>query len=257
MSDQQQVELARQAYLKEMGIDSYFPRWQQPGAPESVEILWRDFAASYQQQSAAGPNAEGTPSPSQPLAPPPSVESSQLKALVESAADAASDTQPATPAAPLAEQTLAPFVLRYWLADKVLFVEGTESEFPPGSERLLFNLSVALGRPLEKTFPDPFRWPLANMPGQKARQVSAARGAALASLQAVLKQKPFSHIVLLGGVSTQVLFDRDAEALRGQSFQQEGIDAALWCTYSLAELLANSLLKRETWRHLMALRRKA
>ncbi len=245
-------EAQRLAYLKELGVASYWARSPLLGAAVSPNLA--------SEQLAPPPIAGELPISA------PVDQSEQIPSLVAQKSDPVLKPQPQNNTETLVAQENAvvvseassglqvkPFSLRYWIAGKLLFLEGYEEHFLQGSETLVFNLAKALGYPLGQA-PEFFQWPMGAVQSRRQMDFDHASGAAIASLSAKLSRYQCAHVVLLGDVSTRMILTRpDVAQLLGQSPADHDFPAALWCTHSVNDLLSNPVLKRETWQHLLSL----
>ncbi|MFL0795941.1 MAG: hypothetical protein K6L73_00385 [Cellvibrionaceae bacterium] len=241
-------ETQRLAYLKELGVASYWARYPLVGAAVSPEIVPDQLVPLIEEEASSQVPALVTP---QSL-----VEEVLPSAPVDSGVvqDVAEGASPNVVTSVSSGEQVKPFSLRYWVAGKLLFLEGYEEHFLQGSEALVFNLAKALGCSIEQAA-EFFQWPMGAVQSRRQMDFDHASGAAIASLSAKLSRYKCGHVVLLGEVSARMILTRtDVSELLGQSPSGHNFPAALWCTHSVNDLLSNPALKRETWQHLLSLR---
>ena len=235
-------EAQRLLLLHAMGIRSYYPRFQLPGALPSVACAWLPEVEV---------DADIAPTAAPDLAGPAESESA-LRSLVNAdvaptpdAAKASSQSSVLQPSIDAA--TPLSFQVMLVLADKGLAIcNQLPAVARPGlgrsEQQLLNNLLLWLGCTLQPgTTPRHFAWPL---PGLAATDATLA-GKGLRSFLAQAQQESgFTRLLLLGNSSVDCLQPQlDSAAQPWQT----------WCTHSLAELLALPALKRSAWQQLQTL----
>lgn len=235
------AEQLRLHYLRAMGISSYYPRVQLPGALPSPVLSWPQAPAASQPTAPEANKLAGellAESPSNAMPPPVAVRREPVVVPEAVSRRSASATVSATDLqfqllllpvdADLALLCQIPALAKPLLQDRQM--------------RLLHNLLRWLGRPLGGALqPRRFQWPLPGL------QAPADRQGAAASLghfvEQALVEQGFRHLVLLGG--------QLAAQLEGLAFVPSA--CRLTITPGLDEMLALPALKRDAWQALLPL----
>ncbi len=276
-------ELQRQAYLRELGIQTYFPRRALPGAKPS-----RLFGASVLSagMTAADPSPQtgreqgarlladigvlSAPVTSAPKAIPAAVPEATVRAAPEVRAEPAGKvcTAPApvpTSAAPVTVSVSAApprFAFAYFPVSEELAVI---SELPwaksaavsPTCRQLLAGMLRALGIPADERALTSmvFTWPLMEGPDIEQGEESARQTLA-GFLARRLKLRPVRYLLVLAEQSTGYLFpaDFDWQQGRGGLLQHPHFDMQVVVTRSLNAMDAVPDLKREVWQAMQPLR---
>lgn len=248
-------ETQRQAYLRAMDIQPYYPRQLLPAAKPSPAYAFTAPALSAVPAAAAA--APVVQEPSVPSARP----TPRRRAAATPVADAVAAPRSAPPAEPASEPDTLRFRLYYYRISATLAVID---EAPHQQERgaagaagsLLQAILQALGvadAPLELV-PESFNWPLAEgMTMRNAPAVEAQK--ALQGFIAMRQQTDrFENLIIF---AAQI-----EDLVRGSADQSErdyiAADAShrVTLTHSLQSMLAYPQLKREVWTHLQALRHR-
>ncbi len=231
----------RQAYLQRMGIQSYFPRHQLPGAAVSLLL-------GLQKETQTEVSEPSSPVESQSSA---AIDELAAARLTVQSADKASDPaslETEKPEATKQDVSEIRFQLSFIRASDDLlalvslpYVQDT-GRLNNAQKRLFSNLCRALKLPpnvLDFNI-KAFRWPFS-----EAAFLDKSEAAARAALNTYLSQlhedASFSHLLLLGSNIATLLED----------FRQQ-IDGELLVCRSLDEMLKMQQLKRETWATLRA-----
>ncbi|MDO9317791.1 MAG: hypothetical protein Q7V56_06295 [Gammaproteobacteria bacterium] len=228
-------ELQRQAYLRELGIQSYFPRRALPGAKAP-----RLFGAS-----ALG--VENAPSPV----------GAGLPAIAAPAPNAA--------AAPITVSVSAApprFAFAYFPVSEELAVINElpwakSASVSPACRQLLAGMLRALGMPSDERALTSmvFTWPLLEGPDIEQGEESARQTLA-GFLARRLKLRPVRYLLVLAEQSTGYLFPADFDWQQGRGGLQRHplFDMNLVVTRSLNAMDAVPDLKREVWQAMQPLR---
>lgn len=261
-----------------MGIRSYYPRFQLPGALPSVAAAW------VQEQAAVVDAADSSPTPETATAAAPESAAAvpaapavvPAAAAVEAAASAelapavrlVVEPPPVPPAPPVslhaapapprpatadrartaaAPATQLSFQVVLITADKGLLVCNqipllARPGLSQGEQQLLDNLLLWLGcRRQNVAALRHFSWPL---PGLSSAEPGLAARSLLGFLAQAQQEAGFSRLLMLGSSSVDCL---QAEPAASTAPWQA------WYSHSLAELLALPSLKRDTWQQLQTL----
>jgi len=274
-------ESTRREYLEALGIDSYLPRVQLPGAPLSPLARFSMSAAESGQvlESQADPEVKApevktkaAPVVDAPARPAPKGTPGGSKTAVPTAdtglrkveAKPAANDQPAEKAAvphevpremPREEVKLQLLCIRVGKGEKgaaviVAMPHLGPSHLGTGHQALLANLLRACGLAAgDMEIEDkPFRWPMVT-----GLHVDNSRRAAASALMAYLQQKradwQFSNLLVMGETVISGLFAADPEKDDDRA-QVKHLDQGDWhviYTRSLDELLQRPTLKKEAW----------
>jgi hypothetical protein len=241
------TESQRLEYLQVLGIDSYFPRIQMPGAPVSelvmpAPVIQEELAADNAPVDEHAPALKKAPPPRQPDRPAPSQRNSA-----------------ATPAPVAAEKPRAREEIRLQL---LCIRAGTDlailnalpymgpGQLGPRHHALLTSLLGALGIDSENIEVEskPFTWPMVT-----GLHVDNSPRAAATALLAYLQQKQsdwsFGKLLVMGEKAMHPVFTAvDDEE---ESSARPSIGQGKWKlsqTRSLDELLQHPELKKEAWK---------
>jgi hypothetical protein len=246
------VETRRRYCLQAMGMDLYVPRISLPGAKNSILV--------------------------EPLSP---IPESNVLGVATSGADKGEISTPTSPAQVLeiestpktrkavsqsaisAQATSVPvpslrFQLRAWRVEKdLLVVDSRDREVALPTETLLRNMMAALGYKTDDIGKsETLRWPFVDSKkisqSDPAQEVEDARAMVRAFIEAQHQKHQFPRILLLGATATKFALPDLADAGLWKNFPVfehcQGIVLP-----SLAELLRDPSLKKNTWhaiRHL-------
>ena len=262
-------EIQRQAYLKAMGIESYFPRLVLPGAPESRQCDWPE---EYPRQSPehnsqtkisvtadATPRAEGKEKTAQGVPEP--MGGQPLEKPAAKAPTARESGQTVQESGQTVQEIR--FQLAFIRVDDQLCVLNQlphvgRNQLSPGHRQLLHNLlrsrgiSVSAGD-IEGEI---YRWPY--MEGLVDKGADAARQGLHSYLQQKLSDRPFSTLLVMGALIVPYLYAQEQAGYPEHGVLDKG-PARTWrilTTKSLDELLRFPALKREVWEHLRPLSRQ-
>ena len=255
-------EVQRLWYLSELGISTWYPRRQLPGARETELINWQEPALP----ATAGPEQPVMQSRSK-YNERPAVQASESSDSKREAPTIARKLRSREPEAQIKSPTSPPpspqtivqdgsassadTVLSFqWLffhVDERLALlchqpVSTAAELKRQQKMLLRNILYWLGQ-AEFITEDSryFRWPL---PGVVQNDAEAAGSSLLAFLQQTAIEKPFANLVVMGETLLDTLqLDLSAQDAGWQTF----------VTASLPEMLSLPELKREAWQRLLPL----
>lgn len=265
------AEVLRLQYLQAMGIITYYPRLQLPGALPSQACDWSFPEKVERTDPAVAAVAEPMPEPRQSTATRPRESAADLAGTLRHAAWQADEQgipveAPIKPTRPLGasraesapnkqEQVHPDEALHFQLlllhvdADLAVVLQIPALGRPQLQDHqrlLLGNLLRWLGKGalLEHT-PRVFRWPL---PGLTLTNTRREAGASLLHfLEQACVEQPFRHLLLLGEAAAECL-QAQHEAAPAQPLAWQ-----LTATHSLDELLALPQLKRAAWQTLLPL----
>lgn len=271
-------ETQRQAYLRVMGIQSYFPRVPVSAAKPSPEyILEIPPLPASAKTSGKQPAVKAVAKPHSPAALKVSNDQSPLTgrtaALVDSGLAAAPTTVPATipPAVPstvvaaVAGNHLR-FRLQYFRISSVLSVIDEvpyqqQLKASDALKTLLLAILHALGENPEAGAlkAESFEWPLESGIAEKSDSAVAAQKALSGYITRCKHRDGFQHLLVFSAQLPALLLDDAAgdgtSPGRIDQFSASG-NYHLTVTHSLQSLLAHPILKRETWAHLQPLRQR-
>lgn len=275
------AEVLRLQYLQAMGITTYYPRLQLPGALPSQACEW-PFADKAEHpaspvataSAAAMPaqNAVPQPAPSAPAIAHSDPESSRRAAwtaderrgardaderrgdatvpsvtLAEPAAAAAVDHAAESDSGEALQLQLLLLQLDADLAVVLQIPTLARAQLADRQRLLLANILRWLGKSLPaEAAPRVFRWPLPGLTLTNTRREAGA--SMLHFLEQACVEQPFRQVLMLGEAA--------ADCLQAQQTQQapaQGRDWQLFSTHSLDELLALPQLKRAAWQALLPL----
>ena len=233
-------EATRLAYLDAMGVESFFPAIQLPGAP----------AAELCQTLPEPAVAEELPPVNRPEAPGAPVTGLDRDALLKELKprDVAAAPAPTPTPEPSAEKVQ--FTLRFYQVAGLAMIVDSSSMATPESAILRFsaNLLLALSRQVtdwegsikENLHQHLFRWPLVGN-AQVATDADAAREAVSAAVFGNCERAAISRILLLGETAAEfaAVDLPNCRVVSGKS---------------AAHYLQNPLAKRELWQSLQAWR---
>lgn len=254
-------ELQRQAYLRELGIQSYFPRRALPGGKAP-----RLFGASVLgvEDAEAGPSRPARDQGARLLADaglpkmPVAVES-KVESRVESKIESAPVPVPA-----LVSVSVAPprFAFAYFPVSEELAVINElpwakSASVSPACRQLLAGMLRALGMPSDERALTSmvFTWPLLEGPDIDQGEESARQTLA-GFLARRHKLRPVRHLLVLAEQSAGYLFPADFDWQQGRGGLQRHplFDMQLVVTRSLNAMEAVPDLKREVWQAMQPLR---
>lgn len=258
------AEAQRQWYLRLLGVNSYFPRFVLPGALPSqpCELPAPESMAPAAAREATPP-APDIPA-SQPASKPSVSEAGKAgtlrRVLLEEDAaptrpaavpgpSAASESRGESPAAGVAPR----FRMLLLRTERGLAVcnqvplQGPEA-LQAQEQRLLQNILAWLGTGLGAGRPRAFLWPPLGLGADGADAEALAARSLFGFLEQAQQEQGFTRLLLMGSTAPDLLQrwqDAEGRALPWQAFR----------SHSLGEMLAQPLLKRETWQSLQALHR--
>lgn len=253
-------ELQRQAYLQAMGVDSYMPRLQLPGALPSALCVIPVAPVAISEK------------PSGPLASPPHLPAdSQGSAAAMQALLGESSSARQEPSAPVGRvveaageagqspversgQVTPHFALSIIRGAQLLVIDdGLQGAINPSEYlQLLQNILFALGAGKQVLAIDAFVWPMV-----KNSQVDQSELAARQTLQAILakqiQQLDARFVILMGDIAAHY---SGAESMpAGEMIEVPDLSAPVICTQSASSLLSNPDLKACMWSQLQPLYR--
>ncbi|MEX0964163.1 MAG: hypothetical protein WDZ52_09025 [Pseudohongiellaceae bacterium] len=266
-------EQKRQAFLRAMDIQPYYPRRVLVGAKASPIYEFPEPQLSAAEHEAV-PKTDTTSAKSV-------TSSAKLDAIDALRADAKAATRQATVtpigqsrgqsrdtspskqeeiADQAAENSLS-FTLRYYRINESLAVlnevptEGS-AQLNKDSLRLMQAILSALGQTeveLNRQ-PEEFSWPLqAGYSAKHTPEIEAAK-AVSGFLQMRQETDGFSNLLVFAGQLEAVLLQNDKDLLERDFMSSKGYFITV--THSLASMLAITTLKRDVWHHLQALRKR-
>ncbi|MCG8414062.1 MAG: hypothetical protein MI746_07570 [Pseudomonadales bacterium] len=260
-------EEQRLNYLRQMGYQAYYPRFVLPGAKTSpnYQLPAQAESAASEQQAAtskaaaklqeAGQNRPVIEIPAKRAKPATRVEENQI------APEAAQEGAEAKASQSAADQLR--FNLQYYsINPQLAVISETPHQLRGKQSRDSTGLLTAILRALAPGFgeSDPelrgeaFNWPLAEGIGNE----DPRRAAALA-LQGFINQRQaqdgFANLLIFTTQLPQILTGNDDEELAGDK-QLDNLQCQVTFTHSLHSMLAHSMLKRDCWSHLQALRKR-
>lgn len=248
-------EAQRLLLLQAMGIRSWYPRFQLPGALPSVACAWlpdeplADATTTQQAAVVTAPAMTAIPAAVEPQRPVPAASPvPELTTPAVHPARATARRQDVTQSRLQAEPaTTLTFQVVLLLADKGLAIcNQLPALARPGlgrSEQLLLNnMLLWLGCSLQPgSVQRHFSWPLPGLANTDAELAGKGLHSFLAQAQ---QDSGFTRLLLLGSSSVECLQPHLAGGdLRWQT----------WCTHSLSEMLALPELKRSAWQQLQTL----
>lgn len=281
-------ELARQVYLNSLGIDSYIPRYGLMGAPEPLlhEIELPDdqgHDSSCQSLDAdqitlqGGVGAESLVATLSTDSDP--VVSNDTKIHLNQTDDVSRNVgEPVSIATLLSEESPVKketamqakvaehvpvrsepvrFSLSLWrIEQEILIVDSRNLQLALPTDRLLYNMLVALGYPTSD-FPkaEVIRWPM--LDSSENQGEDAARDMLQGYFEAQLLKRPVKYLLLMGDEAIKYVLP-DIESVEHMNCSPVFIDT--WSviairTHSLTELLQKPLLKSEVWHMIQALKK--
>lgn len=256
-------EAKRQAYLRVMDIQPYFPRQVLTGAKPSphYELTVPSTATDGLQEFDAVPAAAKKQAKLEKLAAVEALraESKPTRKAGVTPINKASDVsaEPQDEAEP--EQSSLSFTLRYYRINENLAVldeiapQGGEAR---EKESLLLMQAIlrALGQDFGAARAEEFSWPIqVGYSAKHAPEVEAAKAVA-GFLQMRQETDGFKNLLVFAGQLEDVLLPEGAEP--GARDFDSGRGYRSTVTHSLASMLAVSTLKRDVWQHLQALRER-
>lgn len=241
-------EKTRQEYLQVLGIESYFPRKQLPGAPKSAAIEWAEESPSMEVEQPVQPEPVTVPE-SVPTKPESSAETKSpapvLPASDSSKQIEAGEDKRETPAAEC-RLKLACIQVNSELAVINAMPHLGPEQLSAAHRHLLFNALKAAGIRTDDLAMEekPFHWPM--MHGQSSDN---SRTAAAGALTAYLHQKftdwQFKQLLVMGEHAIRHVYESEDGAEAAQSLEGHGWEPIY--TRSLEEFLKNPATKRELW----------
>ncbi len=272
-------ETQRQAYLRVMGVESYFPRVPvtaaKPSPVYNLEIppppVSRKTSEQPQAEKASAENSYS------PVAPKPDKTQSRPASPIAGAIDSGLAIVPArvpaqiptaSPSAMVPTDEVNPlrFRLHYIRISNALSVINEvpyqqQVKAPDAVMSLLLAILQALGEnpEAEALKTEQFDWPLESGIAVKGNPALAAQQALLGYIAMRKQRDGFQQLLVFSAQLPTLLFDHKIEV--GKSSDQFDQFAAsgnyhLTVTHSLQSLLAHPILKRETWAHLQPLRQR-
>lgn len=255
-------EVKRQAYLRAMDIQTYFPRQVLVGAKPSPHYDLPEPSSEPAGISQESPETK------------PGVRTEKLAAVealradskptrkasvtpITKAAETATEQQVA--AQPEAAQDSLSFTLRYYRINERLAVLD-EIPVQGGAQRekesrvLMQAILRALGQDFSGARAEEFSWPIKVGYAMKhSPQVEAAKAVA-GFLQMRQETDGFANLLVFAGQLEDVLLPVDNESRERDFDSGKGYRSTV--THSLASMLAVSTLKRDVWQHLQPLRER-
>jgi len=251
----------RQEYLQVLGIDSYFPRFRLPGAPESIACEW---PAAWRQrleedQAKSDDVAVDAPGISVNRPPPPPESKSAPVARSATTPDtgrAGAETEKAdvvevAPRKKAIREEVRLQLLCLRINDRLAVLNVMPhlgpQHLPSGHRNLLTNLLKALNISHEQMQVDekPFRWPMV-----QGGHVDNSRSAVAIALNAFLQQKhadwQFNHLLVMGENAIKPVFTHESEDSGSLPSLDDQPWQSLYCR-SLDECLHNPQLKKDLW----------
>lgn len=257
-------EAQRQWYLRQLGIRSYYPRFVLPGAAPSPE--WETSGAAVKVQPGLAPVAEAPRRTTAPAAPASSSErgsqgGSLRKLLADEKPAMTPAPQPSVAAAPQANTRSQDSETRETPRFRVLLLRAGrglaiccqvplqgQAALGAAEQRLLQNILAWLGAGLESSRPREFPWPPRGIDPGPGDPVAQASSSLFAFLEQGQQEQGFTRLLLMGTTVSELL----------QNWQEATGRAVPWQAFrchSPGEMLAQPLLKRDTWQALQALHR--
>lgn len=272
-------ELQRQAYLRELGIQSYFPRRALPGAkpsrlfgasvlgvPRAPATELSEIVASVMPvvtaQGAALLHVEKASRPALAPTAAPTPVGAGLPAIAAPAANAAVAPTPTVPVTVSVSAAPPRFAFAYFPVGEELAVINElpwakSASVTPACRQLLAGMLRALGMPSDERALTSmvFTWPLLEGPDIEQGEESARQTLA-GFLARRLKLRPVRHLLVLAEQSAGYLFPADFDWQQGRGGLQRHphFDMQLVVTRSLNAMDAVPDLKREVWQAMQPLR---
>lgn len=256
------TEDIRQQYLQALGIESYLPRRQLPGAAPS-SLLASDGADELQVVESAESPVVASQQPVQQDSSPQAVPARpkleiELEPKQPRATISAEAAQLASQASPAPR-----FVLGIWqISPQILVLDSRRASLALPVGRLLQNIALALG--LDGRLPEPeiLRWPLTDA-GDFQGTEADARAHVRAFLAARAGLQPIRHILLMGSPAIRFALHEEQLAdvgtlrsLLGKSLPLQLEDSTVQAIAlpSLAAMLQRPELKAGVWAAIKHLR---
>ena len=246
-------ELQRQAYLEAMGIDSYFPRVQLPGALASPVCDMSEAAVSEtpQQAAIAAANSEEQHTTIPPSPPP--VKSAEgpraAQAVLGNVVDDIAKHRPPTPAKPKRSEAVESasdiphFALTIAKSQSgILIIDDGIQPDQDYTEylRLLQNILFAVGAGKQALQLDPFVWPMMKT-AQFDQSAEAARQTLSVYINKLIEDLSVRYVLVMGE--------------QAQSYITANDQVSCIHTLSGLRLLSEPALKRQVWQDLQPLKR--
>lgn len=259
-------ELKRQAYLQAMGIQTYFPRQQLPGAKPSpvydfpvVSAVLPELAESNgPKESKVERKASGLDAVEELRSRAPAARKATVTPIRQGRQEP--ENQNAADATVEQEDSLR-FTLRYYRINERLAVLD---EVPEQGSRQLNEESLTLMQAILKALgqdgfepnasAEEFSWPLQGGYSMKNTPRIEAAKAIAGFLQMRKETDGFSNLLVFAGQVEDVLLQFDANNSARDFESSKGYYITV--THSLASMLAVSTLKRDVWQHLQNLRKR-
>jgi hypothetical protein len=262
-------EVHRQAYLQAMGVASYMPRLQLPGAlasrlcelPVRVELPPEEAAVSAAPVIEAGAAAQ---SPVQQRHGASSSSVAALQALLDDKKPAAT-TRRAVTSKPVAiegnaaqantaigDQLVPQFSLTVIRGQNLLIIdEGLAGHINPNEYlQLLQNMLFAVGAGKQSLSIGGFSWPMAkNSPLDQTEL--AARQTLQSFLGKLSEQIQARYWLLMGDTSARYVAEPDLA--KGSLVAHPSLSLQMLCTESAGQMLAEPMLKAQVWQQLQVL----
>lgn len=270
------TEIRRQTLLREMGVQSWFPRTTLPGAGPS-----HSFAVTADESVQSAPRIDRLESARLASSRPANAHAASvltesgdqipaaLKAtLASGSAQVPGGTQPAQPKEPtasapvVAEEPALTFAFSWFNVDRRLAVLAM---LPAGADSLNAACRQMLQRILTALSPqwqdavgheNTFHWPFPGGLGLSTGQ-HAARQAVDGFVARRLREQPAAMLLVLADDAPAFLYGDTPtgdENINGQLFVHRQFDFAMLRTHSLHAMEANSALKRSAWQAMQSLR---
>lgn len=242
-------EAQRLLLLQAMGIRSYYPRFQLPGALPSVACAWLADEELPAAVMPATPVALEAPITAE--APVATRESLQPQPSTPVSRQVPVPARPTPPQRGREQQVEQVATLSFQVlllqADKGLAICNqlpavARPVLGRGEQQLLNNMLLWLGCSLQPgNVQRHFSWPLPGLAATDASQAGLGLHSFLAQAQ---QDSGFTRLLLLGNSSVDCLQPR---------LERGDLPWQTWCTHSLSELLALPALKRSAWQELQTL----
>jgi hypothetical protein len=257
-------EVQRQAYLRAMEVDSYFPRLKLPGALASTLCQLPDISEASVVDASLLADVETVPAEvinAEPVNKAGGSRVAALQALLgdkpsapvkkkivaqpESIEGAVADTEQQT-------QSTPHFSLSIIRGQNLLIIdEGLQGHVNPSEYlQLLHNILVAIGAGKQQLSIDAFVWPMVKNSPLDQSEV-AARETLVSFLSKQCLQLGAKYIVLMGDTAARYISE---ELAVGELVAFSSIPVQLIHTISAGSVLADSALKPQLWMQLQALR---
>jgi hypothetical protein len=280
-------EVQRQAYLKAMGIQSYFPRISLAGAKASPQYqldsateLATPEAAVSELASPAASSSGSTREPRQPLHKTSKESGSEVgnkeyssnkrQQISDKNVEESSRGSDQEAAAETDSPAELKFELCYYpISNKLAVIDEVPHHWGGESQAHSVALLQAILRALEvnsshcEFLPETFSWPFAAQLDMKIKPALAARKALLGFIKKRHEINRFENLLIFAGQLDELLtVNEDGKEQRDFQFFDSDITSnsssnyRITITTSLQSMLAYPLLKRDAWKQLQSLRQR-